>query len=90
MAAAHAEPDSLNLLVVEDEDPIRELVSTALRFKGFTVMPVATGREALTEARNGTFDLLVLSAIRTGLPARFTARSSVAWTRERTSIGACE
>ena len=49
-----------NLLVVEDEDPIRELVSTALRFKGFEITAVASGREALAEARNGSFDLLVL------------------------------
>jgi two-component system OmpR family response regulator len=46
--------------VVEDEDPIRELVSTALRFKGFEVTAVGSGREALAEARNGAFDLLVL------------------------------
>ncbi len=48
------------LLVVEDEDSIRELVSTALRFKGFTVTSAASGREALVEARNTAFDLLVL------------------------------
>lgn len=48
------------LLVVEDEDSIRELVSTALRFKGFAVTSAASGREALVEARNATFDLLVL------------------------------
>lgn len=48
------------LLVVEDEDSIRELVSTALRFKGFEVTSAASGRDALVEARNGSFDLLVL------------------------------
>jgi two-component system OmpR family response regulator len=48
------------ILVVEDEDPIRELVATALRFTGFTVEPVGSGREALVEARNTTYDLVVL------------------------------
>ncbi len=48
------------LLVVEDEDSIRELVSTALRFKGFAVTSAASGRDALVEARNAPFDLLVL------------------------------
>ena len=48
------------ILVVEDEDPIRELVSTALRFTGYEVATAASGREALAEARNATFDLLVL------------------------------
>jgi len=49
-----------SILVVEDEDAIRELVSTALRFTGFKVESVASGRDALTEARNSTFDLIVL------------------------------
>lgn len=49
-----------SILVVEDEDPIRELVVTALRFTGYSVTPAASGREALAEARNATFDLLVL------------------------------
>jgi two-component system OmpR family response regulator len=48
------------ILVVEDEDPIRELVTTALRFTGFTVEPVGSGREALAEARNVPYDLIVL------------------------------
>lgn len=48
------------ILVVEDEDSIRELVSTALRFTGYEVATAASGREALAEARNATFDLLVL------------------------------
>ncbi len=60
MAADSAQESPLNLLVVEDEDPIRELVSTALRFKGYSIVPVATGREALAEARNASFDLLLL------------------------------
>jgi len=48
------------ILVVEDEEPIRELVATALRFTGFRVETVASGREALAEARNASYDLLVL------------------------------
>jgi two-component system OmpR family response regulator len=60
MASAEKPGDERTLLVVEDEDPIRELVSTALRFKGFAVTAVASGREALAEARNAPFDLLVL------------------------------
>jgi two-component system OmpR family response regulator len=60
MASTHDQTRSRHLLVVEDEDPIRELVATALRFKGFEVTTAATGREALVEARNAAFDLLVL------------------------------
>jgi two-component system OmpR family response regulator len=48
------------ILVVEDEDPIRDLVATALRFTGFPVSTAANGREAISEARNESYDLLVL------------------------------
>lgn len=48
------------ILVVEDEEPIRELVATALRFTGFRIETAVSGREALAAARNGTFDLVVL------------------------------
>ncbi len=48
------------ILVVEDEEPIRELVTTALRFTGFQVETAVSGGEALAEARNSTYDLIVL------------------------------
>lgn len=48
------------ILVVEDEEPIRELVATALRFAGFRVTTAIAGREALAEARNAAYALLVL------------------------------
>ena len=57
--AGHA-PRDQTILVVEDEDPIRELVTTALRFAGFTVEAVGTGLKALAEARRGAYDLIVL------------------------------
>lgn len=60
MVTTHDDTKPRRLLVVEDEDPIRELVSTALRFRGFDVTPVDSGREALASARNTPFDLLVL------------------------------
>jgi two-component system OmpR family response regulator len=59
MAMGRVERDE-TILVVEDEDPIRELVSTALRFTGFTIEAVSSGREALASARNSAFDLIVL------------------------------
>jgi two-component system OmpR family response regulator len=49
MATSDIDQPTSSLLVVEDEDPIRELVSTALRFKGFEVTAVASGREALAD-----------------------------------------
>jgi two-component system, OmpR family, response regulator len=55
------------ILVVEDEEPIRELVTTALRFIGFTVESAATGPEGLALARNAPWHLLVLDVNLPGL-----------------------
>ncbi len=49
-----------SILVVEDEEPIRELVATALRFTGFKVQTAASGSSAVAEARNAAYDLVVL------------------------------
>lgn len=48
------------ILLVEDEEPIRDLVQTALRFTGFTVESVATGPDGLALARNEPWSLLIL------------------------------
>lgn len=53
-------PREGSVLVVEDEDPIRELVATALRFTGFGVETASSGAKALAAIRNGAFDLVVL------------------------------
>lgn len=58
--AAEQPQREYSILVVEDEDPIRDLVSTALRFTGYTVTGVASGRTALGEARNAAFDVVIL------------------------------
>ncbi len=58
MAATTREQRTERILVVEDEDAIRDLVATALRFTGFPVSTVASGRDAIAEIRNERFDLL--------------------------------
>jgi two-component system, OmpR family, response regulator len=55
------------ILVVEDEEPIRDLVTTALRFTGFAVETAATGPEGLALARNDAWHLLVLDVNLPGL-----------------------
>jgi two-component system OmpR family response regulator len=52
MAAIERVARTERILVVEDEDAIRDLVATALRFTGFPVSTAASGREAIAEARN--------------------------------------
>lgn len=55
------------ILLVEDEEPIRELVATALRFTGYTVETAATGPDGLALARNDPWHLLVLDVNLPGL-----------------------
>jgi two-component system, OmpR family, response regulator len=55
------------ILLVEDEEPIRDLVTTALRFTGFTVETAATGPEGLALARNDPWHVLVLDVNLPGL-----------------------
>ena len=60
MAAQASDSRDASVLVVEDDDPIQQLVATALRFRGFDVVTASTGSEAMSEIRNGSFDLLLL------------------------------
>jgi DNA-binding response OmpR family regulator len=57
-------PDS-SVLVVEDTEEIRELVSTVLRKAGFDVRAVGSGAECMAEVRRQVPDLVVLDL---GLP----------------------
>lgn len=60
MTSSRRQERTERILVVEDEDSIRDLVATALRFTGFPVSTVASGRAAIAEIRNEPFDLLIL------------------------------
>jgi DNA-binding response OmpR family regulator len=55
------------ILLVEDEEPIRGFVATALRFTGFTVETVASGPQGLALARNDAWHVLVLHVNLPGL-----------------------
>lgn len=57
----HGALRSLRLLVVEDDDMIRDALTELLRDEGATVMATVNGREALGELRSGRpFDLILL------------------------------
>ena len=60
-------PREERILVVEDEEPIRDLVTTALRFTGFTVEAAASGPEGLALARNKSWHVLILDVNLPGL-----------------------
>jgi len=61
--------ETSRLLLVEDDDSIRETVDEALRAEGYEVVPCADGSEALTFLTHESeqFDLLVLDLMLPGL-----------------------
>ena len=52
-----------HILVVEDEKPVRDLVTTMLSRLGYTVVSCANGHEALARCRERDFDLVLLDMI---------------------------
>lgn len=52
-----------HLLVVDDEENIRELLAAALRFAGFHVTIAKNGNEALRQVRENPPDLIVLDVM---------------------------
>lgn len=51
------------ILVVDDEPFITDVLAAALRFEGFEIDSATTGAQALTAARSGVFDLIVLDVM---------------------------
>jgi two-component system OmpR family response regulator len=64
--AGHARSDR-RILVVDDDDSIRDLVKTALSFVGFTVGEAANGLDALAKAPEFAADLIVLDVMMPGI-----------------------
>jgi two-component system, OmpR family, response regulator len=52
-----------SLLVVDDEQFLRDAVASSLRFLGYQVTAAATGSEALRLVRKESFDLIVLDVM---------------------------
>ena len=66
--AMDSEPSAVaRILVVEDDQHIRELVVLHLGLEGHTPVAIADGTEALTVARAEPFDLLILDVMLPGL-----------------------
>ena len=54
------QPSPSKVLVVDDEEMIRDLLRTTLEDEGFKVTTAENGAEALKSLENGTFDVVVL------------------------------
>lgn len=74
--AGKVEPGSLTILVVEDEQGIRELVREVLTNAGFQVLTAANGEEALrtVEAHGGPVELVLTDLIMPGVDGLQLAR----------------
>src|SRR5438034_1064661 len=53
-------PDRPELLIVDDDDELRELLAQTLEERGFSVVTAANGREALERLRSATLPAAVL------------------------------
>lgn len=60
-------PEQARLLVVEDDDTIREMVSEAMQMEGFAVSTAADGLQAWQQLSEAPFDLVVLDLMLPGL-----------------------
>lgn len=60
MIGQTAEKPGRSILIVEDEHFISELYDRALTKAGYKVKVIADGSEALEEAENNTYDLILL------------------------------
>ena len=56
-----------NVLVVEDEQNIRDLVCLHLGMEGYECVPVGDGKDAMRVASEKTFDLIILDLMLPGL-----------------------
>jgi len=64
----------VRVLVVDDEQVIRQFVRTGLRYEGFEVHEAVDGREALTMAANLKPDVVVLDLMMPGLDGHEVCR----------------
>ena len=62
-----ADKPSARVLVVEDDQHIRDLVMLHLRLEGYDARPAADGTEGLRLARSEPFDLMILDVMLPGL-----------------------
>lgn len=60
MKASTERKDKGNVLVVDDEEVMRDVLQTLLEEDGYTVVLVGTGKEALEKAADGAFELVLL------------------------------
>jgi len=56
----HAPAASLEILLVDDDAPLREMLTRSFAREGHSITAVASGGEALDQAEGGSFDIVLL------------------------------
>src|SRR4051812_27431687 len=54
------ERGSLDILLVDDDDALRDMLARSFTREGHSITPVASGGEALDRAEGGTYDIVLL------------------------------
>ncbi|MFZ9901516.1 MAG: response regulator transcription factor [Vulcanococcus sp.] len=67
MTDSFATASTARLLVVEDDDTIRDTVCEALEMEGFTVLAATNGQSAWDRLKRETFELVVLDVMLPGI-----------------------
>jgi CheY-like chemotaxis protein len=57
----------LSVLLVDDDDLVRETLAELMRLEGHRVTPVATGKDALTTLEDESFDLMLTDVYMPGM-----------------------
>ena len=55
--------ENVKVLIVDDEPNIRDLLSTSLKFAGFSVMAVGNGVQAVKAAEEANPDIILLDVM---------------------------
>ena len=66
-ASAVAEAAAWNILVVEDDAPVRDSLRAVLETSGYNVSTAATGEEALSLINKNSYDIVLCDIILTGI-----------------------
>lgn len=66
-AAPEAPPSAKRILVVDDSESVRKMMEMRLAKKGYAVDFAVTGEEALTKAREQSYDLIFLDVMLPGI-----------------------
>jgi two-component system KDP operon response regulator KdpE len=67
-------PESISVLVVDDEPTLRKVIRASLAASGFEVAECGTGREALGVVEQHPFDLVLLDVNMPGMDGVETCR----------------